>query len=83
MLSFRRVLFIPFLDSVTQQLADRFNSHGKIASGMIALLPKFFAKHKFEQLIEAISNFGPFLETTDHDQLRTEFNQWRRFWDNK
>ena len=75
---FRRSLYIPFLDSILQQLADRFLGQSAAVCHLIALVPAHTSTYSFTDVLPALSVYAGFVATTN--EVKAEFEMWQQRW---
>jgi hypothetical protein len=78
---YRRAVFLPFIDTCSGQLHERFQSHAQIAYRLSCLLPSLCEKCTFVDVEEAVKFYCHYL--TESDGLlttQTEFLRWKAYW---
>ncbi|XP_050054933.1 52 kDa repressor of the inhibitor of the protein kinase-like [Aphis gossypii] len=70
---YRVSIFIPFIESIIEQLNDRFNNHREIISGFQALID-YNIKTDLQQLVHFYQN-----DIECYDKVVIEINLWHRF----
>jgi len=70
---YRVGIFIPFIESIIDQLNVRFNNHREVISGFQALID-YTIKTDLHQLIHFYQN-----DIDSYDEVVTEINIWHRF----
>ena len=87
-LYYGRAVFIPFLDYVLSQFEERFSNYHATASSMCSLVPSYFRKTSFDDMIPSLLMYKSFLITINdsveglddvHD-YQTDFTMWRSRW---
>ncbi|XP_014461093.3 52 kDa repressor of the inhibitor of the protein kinase [Alligator mississippiensis] len=77
---FRMNNYVPFLDSMTRELTQRFTLHGNAVTELSILIPQFSSQHPSEKLSRV-------LEMYDEDLLDSwsvvqgEFQMWKKKWE--
>lgn len=87
---YRRIIFIPMLDSVLSDMTARFGKYQKIASGLSLLVPKIAIKCTDFTPVEAavvfyssILGLGAYKSDITVKLLKAEIFQWRSFWEKR
>ena len=75
---FLRTLYIPFLDSVLQQLTDRFLGHNEAVCHLSAVVPSHVVTYSFQDLIPAVNAYSEFVAT--ENEVKGEFELWQQRW---
>jgi hypothetical protein len=78
---YRVSIFIPYLDSVIQQLEERFINHKSILQGFMSLIPEDPRMALSDQQENSIKNLGKFYEndlSCSEDELISETRLWYR-----
>ena len=74
---FKLAVFLPFIDTVTVQLEERFGNHSSVASRLSGLLPSVCASRKVEDVEKAVDLYQQFLPT---NTFRAEYLRWQSYW---
>ena len=75
---FRCTVYIPFLDSMLQELTDRFLGHSEAVCHLSAVVPSYTVTYTFSDLIPAVNVYSEFLAT--ENEVRGEFDMWQQRW---
>ena len=78
---YRRAVFLPFVDTVLEQLNQRFSSDQVDCIKLQYLIPSVCVKNDiaFESLRNAVHLYASFLEGSI-DTVEAEFLRWRAYW---
>ena len=76
---YRRAVWLPFLDTMLSQFAERFNSQAKIVMGMCTIIPSKCVDSNVSQFLKASSIYGQFLDGGSA-ACEIEYGRWQRKW---
>ena len=76
---YRRAVWLPFLDTMLSQFAERFNSQAKIVMGMCTIIPSQCVDSNVSQFLKASSIYGQFLDGGSA-ACEIEYGRWQRKW---
>ena len=79
---YRRAVFLPYIDTVLQQLNDRFTSQHSSWQKLCYLLPSLCANKEFSNLHEAAAKYSKFLKGSI-EELEAEYHRWQNTWMNR
>lgn len=76
------LFFLPYIDTVLQQLNDRFTSQHSSWQKLCYLLPSLCANKEFSNLHEAAAKYSKFLKGSI-EELEAEYHRWQNTWMNR
>jgi hypothetical protein len=75
---YRRVVFLPFLDTCICQLTERFSGHSAKAYLLSALIPTFCLDREFSAIADGVKMYLPFL-SVEETAVEVEYLRWQAY----
>ena len=70
---FRRGIWYPYLDAVTQSISQRFTAHSTLVNKIASLIPSQIGSFNWDDVKESILFYRDIVEATDDEQIRFQF----------
>ena len=75
---FRRTIYVPFLDSILQEFANRFEGQSGAVSHLVSVVPSHIDSYSFKDLLPAVEVYSQFVAS--QVELSAEFDMWKQKW---
>lgn len=76
--TFRRTIYLPFLDSILQEFANRFEGQSGAVSHLVSVVPSHIDSYSNKDLLPAVEVYSQFVAS--RVELSAEFDTWKQKW---
>jgi len=75
---YRKAVYIPYLDSLLQQLKNSFKGHNSTVFNFAAVIPAFANHYSFTDMAPVVTTYQSLLPATSTVEVEEEFSLWQQ-----